>query len=182
MGLARRVAAVLLAVVAAGVVIGCTGPHMKVAAAAATLPANEDSAAFLDRMSSLDTVSENDAMRGIILLLDGKDTAGSFEKRVNILTEKNIVAAGWDFAAHRPITRGKFAYMIYQTSKIPGGIILTLTGPSQRYCLRELQYHQVMAPGFLFAPVTGMEFVAVLTRADEYIRTGNLPGEGSDEE
>jgi hypothetical protein len=32
-----------------------------------------------------------------------------------------------------------------------------------------------MAKGTLAAPVTGMEFVAVLTRADSYIRTGKIP-------
>ena len=179
---AGRIAVVLLAIAVVGVATGCGRPNMKVVSAAATLPANEDSAAFLDRMSSLDTVGENDAMRSILLLLDEKDTAGSFEKRVKLLADRNIVPANWDFAAHRPITRGKFAYMIYQASKFPGGIILTLTGPSQRYCLRELQYHQVMASGALFAPVTGMELVGVLTRADEFIRNGNLPGEGTDED
>ena len=183
---AGQFAVVLLAFAVAGVVTGCGQSNLKVVSADATLPPEEDSAAFLDRMSSLDAVGENDAMRSILLLLDEKDTAKSFEKRVKLLADRNIVSANWDFAAHRLITRGKFAYMIYQSSKFPGGVILSLTGPTQRYCLRELQYHQVMASGALFAPVTGMELVGVLTRADEYIRTGNLPDEvpeeGSDEE
>jgi hypothetical protein len=34
-----------------------------------------------------------------------------------------------------------------------------------------------MAQGNLLAPVTGLEFVAVITRADAYIRSGVYPGE-----
>ena len=118
---AGQFAVVLLAFAVAGVVTGCGQSNLKVVSADATLPPEEDSAAFLDRMSSLDAVGENDAMRSILLLLDEKDTAKSFEKRVKLLADRNIVSANWDFAAHRLITRGKFAYMIYQSSKFPGG-------------------------------------------------------------
>ena len=67
------------------------------------------------------------------------------------------------------------AYMIHQACRAPRGVVLTLTGPSQRYCLRELQYLGMMSQGFPTTTVTGMEFVAVLTRAEEYRRTGKLP-------
>ncbi len=146
------------------------------------LPADEDSAGYLDRLSSQDTVSENDAMRGILLLLDEKDDAKSFEERTQLLLERGIVSGSWSFQKDRPLTRGKFAYMIFQAIKLPGGIILTVSGPSQRYCLRELEYRQFMSQGFILAPVTGLEYVGVLTRADTYRRTGTLPEDVSLEE
>ena len=65
--------------------------------------------------------------------------------------------------------------MIYTACKIRGGVVLMLTGPSQRYCLRELQYLHMMAGGSFYEKVTGMEFVAVLSRGDIFLRTGELP-------
>lgn len=146
-----------------------------VAGGDAALIANEDSAAFLDRMSSELTVSENDAMRGLIVLLDGEDGFETFSQRAAALRARDIIGADWDVDAAGSITRGRLAYMIYQATKVHGGIILTLTGPSERYCLRELQYRSLMGDGAVFTPVTGLEFVGVLGSADTYIRTGKVP-------
>ncbi|MCD4825332.1 MAG: hypothetical protein K8S55_12115 [Phycisphaerae bacterium] len=168
----------ILMIVAVGltaVVAGCGDRAMQIAQPSAVLPADEDSAAFLDRVSSCSTVNEDDATRGLLILLDGKDTSENFQQRVEKLRSRNIVASSWNFDGDKPITRGKFAYMIYQAAKIPGGVMLQLTGPSQRYCLRELQYQEVMDDGFPLSPVTGIEFVGVLNNADTYIRTGKIP-------
>lgn len=158
-----------------GGLTGCGASGGGVAGGGARLLENENSAAFLDRISSQVNVSENDATRGILLVLDGKDQAATFQQRVDILRKRNIVAERWNCDAARPITRGKLAYMVYQACKPPGGVILWATGSSQRYCLRELQYHKMMGEGFLLSPVSGMEYVAVLTRADVYRRTGKIP-------
>lgn len=170
----RQLAAMALACLAA-VLGGCSAGQMNVSAGEATLPADEDSAAYLDRLSSQPTVSENDAMRGVLMLVNGQDTAASFEQRVTTLRDQGIVAAAWDFQADRPVTRGRVAFMIYQACKVPGGVMLTLTGPSQRYCLSELQYRGFIAPGAWYNPVSGMEYVAVLGRADAYLETGEVP-------
>jgi len=180
---ARRTARLVWLVLAIGLA-GCEGLVGPATGqgSPATLPAGEDSAAFLDRLSSQDTVSENDAMHGLILLLRGHDDATSFEQRRKRLAQQNIVSDRWAFQADRPITRGKLAYMIFQAIQPPRGVLLTLTGPNQRYCLRELEYRNFMARGFILAPTTGMEFVNVLTRADTYLRTGTYPGEEEIEE
>jgi hypothetical protein len=173
-----------LATITLFVLTGCEGPMGSVEGKGSplVLPADEDSAGYLDRLSSQNTVSENDAMRGVLLMLDGKDDARSFDERRQRLLERGVVSGKWTFQKDRPITRGKFAYMIYKAIQLPGGLILAVGGPNQRYCLRELTYHQFMAQGFIYAPVTGMEYVGVLTRADTYHRTGKLPEEVALEE
>ncbi len=138
------------------------------------LPAGEDSAAFFNRISSEKVVTENDAMRGMLYLLDGQDDTGTFEQRVNQLQEKGILGKTWSFDAARPLTKGKLAFMVYQATKIPGGVMLMLTGPTQRYCLRELQYRGLMSEGAFYNNVTGLEFIAVMSRADEYIQEGKV--------
>lgn len=167
--------AVLMIFTGVGGLVGCTAREGTITGGQATLAADENSAAFLDRISSQDRVSENDATRGILMVLEGRDTAQTFKQRVQTLRNKGIVRAGADLEAGRSITRGRFAYMIYQACGMPGGVILRLAGPSERYCLRELQYRNMMREGFAQTPVNGMEFVQALTKADVYKRTGKVP-------
>jgi len=159
------------AVVALG---GCASSGLTVAGENATLPKGENSAAFLDRMSSQDTVTENDAMRGI-LMLDGGDKTGTFKQRVDSLIGKKVLDPKGNYDASRELSRGKLARMICSACGLSGGLILRLTGPSERYCLRELQYRQMMTPGSASTKVSGMEFASVLTRAEIYKRTRRFP-------
>ena len=159
------------AVVALG---GCASSRLTVVGENATLPDGENSAAFLDRMSSQDTVTENDAMRGV-LMLDGGDKARTFKQRVDLLVDRKILDAKGSHDASRKLSRGKLARMMCRACGLSGGLILRLTGPSERYCLRELQYRQMMTQGSASTKVSGMEFASVLTRAEIYKRTGRFP-------
>ncbi len=132
-----------------------------------------DSAGYLDRISSHPTVSEADAVSGL-MLVTGQQKEMTFAEAVAYLKQQKIADAGWNFQADRAITRGKVAYMVYQALQIRGGVTLTLLGPSQRYCLRELQYRGLMSPGLPYNTVTGTEYVSVLARADELRQTGKL--------
>ena len=132
-----------------------------------------DSATYLDEISSRASVTEAEALRGVLLLL-GREEQTTFSEAVTFLTERGVASPAWGFQADRPVTRSKIAYMIYQACDVPGGLTLTLTGPSRRYCLRELQYRGLMAPGLADNPVTGMEYVAILARADELRQTGKV--------
>jgi hypothetical protein len=166
---------VALGVLAALALGGCAPGRMT--GSQATLPAGEESPEFLDRLSSQKAVSENDAMRGILMLIrpQNKDEQGTFEDRVARLRELKIVDSTWDFDANRPVTRGKLAYMVYQAVHVRGGVILTLTGPSQRYCVRELHFQGIMASDIATTQISGGEFVAILGRADAYKNKGEVP-------
>lgn len=172
--MAKR-ATILAAVLAAACLTGGCQKGMQISGGDAKLPAVDGSPEYIDQTSAETSVSENQAMRGMVLLLDGDDTAGSFDQRVQTLVDRGVASSTWSFDAARPITKGKLAYMVYQACKVRGGVILTLTGPSQRYCLRELQYIGMMGQGSMFLPVTGMELVAALGRADAYRETGEIP-------
>ena len=132
-----------------------------------------NSAQYLDGISSQPTVTEAKAFEGILLML-GRNDKVTFGEAIKQLTGLKILPAEWGYQADRPITRGKVAYMICQACDIKGGVTLALTGPSRRYCLRELQYRGMMASGPPYNSVTGMEYVAILTRADELRQTGKI--------
>ena len=137
--------------------------------------ADVDSAAYLDGISSMPTVSEAEALKGILLVL-GEPHKATFAETVTVLQERKIISPNWDFQADRPITKGKVAYMTYQACGLKGGLTLILTGPSQRYCLKELQYRGLLSPGVTYNRVTGMEYLAILGRIDEFRQTGDVVG------
>ncbi len=170
----RKTVLLAAAAMLAALLGGCRAGTPQIVGGEVAGPENENSAAFLDRVSSLDTVSENDACRGVILLLDGEDARPDFAARVRALRERDVVGH-WNMDASAPVTRGRLAYMIYQATDMPGGLILTAFGPSERYCLRELQYRGIMVDGLGNTQISGMEYVAVLRRADAYTRTGEFP-------
>ena len=134
-----------------------------------------DSAAYLDGISSMPTVSEAEAFKGILLVL-AEPRKATFAEAVAALQEQKIVGTNWDFQADRAITKGRVAYMTYQACGIKGGLTLQLTGPSQRYCLKELQYRGLISPGVTYNTVTGMEYLAILGRIDEFRQTGKVVG------
>ncbi len=134
-----------------------------------------DSAAYLDGISSNPTVTEAEAMKGILLVLDEKRKM-NFAEAVAALQERKIVASNWDFQADKAITRGRIAYMAYQAFGLKGGLTLWLTGPSQRYCLKELQFRGFMGAGISYNTITGMEYVSILGRIDEFRQTGKVTG------
>ena len=157
-------------------VLACAGCQAaagpEVLGGAAKLAAG-DSAAHLDGASAQSNVSEADAVRGMLLLLgEGQET--TFADAVASLRQRKIACPTWSLKADRPLTKGRLAYMVYQACGIRGGLTLSLWGPSQRYCLKELQYLGLMTAGMPYTGVTGMEYVAVLTRADEMRQTGRL--------
>lgn len=141
----------------------------------ATLAPNENSALFTNRIAEQPHVNLNDAMRGVLMLMEGEDRHRTFADRVQALRERGVVNSNWDLAAETPITRGQYAYMIHQAANMPDCVMTWALGPSQRYCLRELQYRGVMAEGAPYAVINGLEYVSVLRRADVYKRTGKVP-------
>jgi len=154
---------------------GCAPSQLTVSGENSALPSGENSAAFLDRISSADTVTQNDAMRGILMLDGGDDKTETFKQRVDALIAKRIIPATGSYDADATLSRGQLARMICTTCGLQGGIIMSVTGPSERYCLRELQYRQMMIQGSASTKISGMEFASVLTRAEIFKRTRRFP-------
>lgn len=172
-GTSQRYYLVMAGLAAVVAFSGCAPAQLKVVGEDAKLPEGENSAAFLDRMSSQDTVTQNDALRGI-LMLDGGDKTETFKQRVDALIDKKVLPKR-SYDANAELTRGQLAQLICRACDLKGGMILRITGSSERYSLRELQYRQMMTQGSASAKVSGMEFASVLTRAAIYKRTRRFP-------
>lgn len=169
----------ILALVTGLTLNGCSpnGPSVP-ADKTLAVPADVDSAEFLDRAGQMQVMRFDHALHGLYLLLEGQDPRAGFQTRLDRLRDRGVVPRAWTVSAGQALTKGHLAYMVYQACGVKEkGASLALLGPSRRYCLRELQYHGMMAEGGQGTPVTGMEYVAVMTRADVYRRTGKFPNE-----
>lgn len=163
-----------LVCVAGALLAGCaTEPQIRQGDVSAM--ATDDSAGYIDRLYSQDRVSQDEAFAGMLLMLDGAAPQQDFAARVRALADRDVVDPAWTFDPDAPLTKGQAAYMAYQAGGFPGGLTLTLVGPTQRYALRELQYQGIMSNGVFYTDVTGMEYAGLLTRTDAYRRTGDVP-------
>lgn len=163
---------ILYVLVAVVLSVGCTG-NGTITGGASKIAA-EDEVLFIDRIASMESVSENDAMRGMLLMLDGKDDCADFANRIERLSDRKIVSRDWNFDAAGLLSRGRMAYMVCRACDIRGGVVMMVAGPSTRYCLRELRYRGIVINPSEAGHVTGAEFVAVLMRAKKYIETGRV--------
>lgn len=114
-------------------------------------------------------IGQNDAYRGILIWLDGKDDSKHFGQRVEKLESRGLAQPGWVHDPIAPITRARLAAIICKAYNVKGGWALTLFGPSlERAARRELEYRKVMqSGGGDQGSVGGAEFVTILKKADE---------------
>ncbi len=166
----RRVLLILLPLTAAA--IGCqTGePALE---KGDVIIGGTDSADYIDSLSSTETVTEALAVEGILQVL-GEEKKRTFADAVAYLKEKGIVGDKWSFKGDRNVTKGRVAYMVCRACDVKGGVTLRIFGPSPRYCLKELQYMGFMTEGQMYNTVSGMEYLAILSRADEFRQTGQV--------
>ena len=125
-------------------------------------------AGFFYELADKPWCSADDAARGLLLLLDGQDPCTNFQQRIEKLADRGLTCKLWHLKPNEPITKGQVAYMICKALDIRGGLTMLLFGPSDRYCYRELVWLGIMEPGTDYQPMTGPEFVGVISAADEY--------------
>ena len=113
----------------------------------------------------------DDGYRAVAILTRGKDDLKEPGKCRDFLVGRKIAREKWGLAPDKPLTKGKLAYMVCQALGIKGGVTMRLFGPSQRYCLFECQYLELMTGGATYEHVTGGELVSTIDRADQYKQT-----------
>ena len=112
----------------------------------------------------------NDRAFSLVLhMVDGQDTCGSFQERLELLKDKNLLRADWQFAGDEAVTKGTLGYLVCRALKIKGGLLLQLV-PSKRYAYREAVYQELIHRGSGYEPLTGPEVVGIMGRAARMAR------------
>lgn len=168
----------LLGVTCLIVMIGCR----TAAVSDSVLPrlAANDADAQLDFWHALATkplVSNDEAFHGLLLYLDGKDRATTYEQRVAALKSRKLLPATFQQPGDRALTRGTLAVPLAKVLNFRGGLTMRLAGASPRYATRELEYRGVYPRSSENQIFTGGEFVGVIGKVQD-VRAGdptNLP-------
>ncbi|MBI4576219.1 MAG: hypothetical protein HY722_08160 [Planctomycetes bacterium] len=138
----------------------------------------KEDVSFLRDLPFRKVATLEDALRGMMLLVEGHDRPMSFEERIAWCLRRKagqrLLSADWELEASTPVTRGMLAYMMGQTLEVKGGVMLRLLRLMQRsyerYYLRELQYTGVIREGPRGEVVDGVELIATLDRAERWRR------------
>lgn len=129
---------------------------------------------FWHTLASRKLATNDEAFHGMLLYLDGKDPATSYEQRVKVLKSRNLLPSDFHGGADDAATRGTLAVPIARALQIKGGLMMRLAGATPRYATRELQYMGLYPPSSPNQIFSGTEFVGIVGKLDDY-QHGNPP-------
>lgn len=131
---------------------------------------------FFRKLHQSPQASFADTCRAMSLLFFDEDKGGEFESTRNVLIENGVVAKKWTYGPESPVTKGMVSYMVCRALGIKGGVLMWVTGTSQRYGLRECTWNGIVLDGNVDQYITGGELLAILSRAEGYKKYGFVPG------
>ena len=175
MGLRRSVSTSLMVLAAAWWLVGC---HSAEVANPLTekLAGNspEDQLEFWHTLASRSITSNDEAFHGLILFIEGQDDAADYAGRVEWLNEREMLPRDFDLPSNEAVRRGTMAVAISRILEIKGGLVMRVFGPSPRYATRELQYLNILPPSSPHQTLSGMEFVGLIGRIEDYERVKHV--------
>ena len=125
-------------------------------------------AEFIFDLSEKKHCTTDDAYRGMLYFIDGKDTSRNFRERTARLAMRGVIDTNRTHKRNATITNGTVAYMLVRALGCRGGVMYNLTNASERYALRELVAEGIIKGSSEYSKVSGAEYVGILGRADDY--------------
>jgi hypothetical protein len=124
---------------------------------------------FWHTLAAKPVACNDDAFHALLLDLDGTDPNADYAARVAALKSRQLLLPSFNSAADEAVRRGVIAVALCKAAGIKGGMILHLTGPSERYCLRELRFMNLLPPSSPNQVFSGTELVGVIGRFEDYM-------------
>jgi hypothetical protein len=137
------------------------------------LPMGGDSEmAYWHGLPDRPVVSNDEALHGLILLVNGEDPSESYEQRVEWLKERKLLSSGFKKPAPEAVECGTVAQVVARHLDIKGGLSMRLLGAHPRYAVRELVYLQIMRPATPQQALRGIDFMGIISKAEAYKEEG----------
>ena len=124
---------------------------------------------FYPSLPGRSAITNDEALRGVILFADGVDPRESYEQRVGYLQERGWLPAWFEEPANRLVQRGRLASVLSKAAEIDGGVMYNVTAGAPRYANRELVYLGIMDGGTEQQVVSGLQFLSILGRMEDYL-------------
>jgi len=134
---------------------------------------------FWHQLAEQPITSYDDAFHALLIFADGQDTAADYPARVAALKQKGLLRSSFDAPGNQAVDRGTLSVALAKALKLRGGLVMSIFGPSPRYATKELEFNAIYPPSSPNQTFSGSEFLAVLSRAEEYQQargTGDAPG------
>jgi hypothetical protein len=137
--------------------------------AAVKFSGNDEDFEFWDSLSTQPVVTNNDALHGLLLLIDGKDDCETYECRYQAGVDKGWFDGNWGDMppADESARIGWMAVAGCQILKIKGGLTMQLFGDSPRYCSRELTFMGILPSVTENEALSGLEFTAYVDNIED---------------
>lgn len=171
----------LVGSIAALLLAGCQAAHVSEPVTVKLGGADDDAQMeFWHTLAEQPVTCNDDAFHGLLIYLDGQDTAKDYSERVAALRKRQLLPTGFDEPATQAARRGTLAVAIVKSLHVSGGWAMHVFGPTERYATRELQYLDLYPPSTEFQTFSGAEFVGVMGKFDDAQRdkvaSENAPG------
>ena len=134
-----------------------------------------DQTEFVDRLRDRYSVTNHDAIHGLILLADGEDTLTSYEDRVATAKERGWLMPDWSRPANESARIGDIAQGVCVITDIRGGLTMGMIGPHPRYATRELIYLEMMPERGDQQSIRGLEYVELMLKASDRLDAERRP-------
>ena len=145
--------------------------------ASARFSTADESLDFLDALDTQPITTNDDALHGLLILVDYQPAPDSWKGRAEA-----AVTLGWLTERHIPANPnesarvGMIAVCICHVLDVRGGLSMRLAGRTPRYCTREL-VHMGLIPGITEnEALSGSEFLALLAATEQKLREQEARG------
>ena len=125
---------------------------------------------FWHQLAEKPFTSNDDAFHGLLLYMDGKDDAETYDARVANLRSRNMLPKGFDEPGDVAVNRGTLAVAIMRLTGIKGGVTTRVFGASPRYAVRELMFAGLYPNSSPNQTFSGSEYVGIIGRVEDYQR------------
>ena len=167
-------------IAAAALLAGCQTAHVSEPLTAKLGGADDDAQMeFWHTLAAQPVTCNDDAFHGLLIYLDGQDTAKDYGERLAALRQKHLLPSGFNEPATQAVRRGTLAVAIVKSLNIRGGWAMHVFGPTERYATRELQYLDLYPPSAENQTFSGAEFVGVMGKFEDAQREAKPAAESA---
>lgn len=123
---------------------------------------------FWHQLITQPAVSNNAAFHGLIRFDRQTDPSADYPARRQWLVEQGYLDGGFDRPGNEAANRGTVAQVLCRMLGIDGGLSMRLLNDHPRYATRELVFLNLYEPSSPQQGLSGIQFVEVLSRAEDF--------------
>lgn len=123
---------------------------------------------FWHDLADRNVVSNDEAFHALISFANQSDPNENYAQRLEWLKDRNMLSKSFNRPHDEAVSRGTVAEIVMHILNLKGGVTIQITGITPRYALKELVYYEIMPPSTEHQGLSGVEFIGIITRAEEF--------------